>query len=134
MIVVPREYVVLKFFELGYYPKTNRYNDTYQCSCPICREGKSLGKKRRCYYIPEKDNIYCHNCGWSSKPLNWIREVSGKSDYEIIEEIKEFSPTSETIVEDTSKKHVFKALTLPTDSINLSDETQIDFYLSLIHI
>jgi len=128
MIAVPREYVVLKFFELGYYPKTNRYNDTYQCSCPICREGKSLGKKRRCYYIPEKDNIYCHNCGWSSKPFNWIKEVSGKSDYEIIEEIKEFSPDVESISEETNIKRIFKAATLPTDCINLSDENQVKYY------
>lgn len=129
MIAIPREYVVLKFFELGYYPKTNKFNDTYQCSCPICREGKSLGKKRRCYYIPENDNIYCHNCGWSGKPFNWIREVSGKSDFEIIEEIKAFSPESNTALEEPniSKKN-FKSSTLPVDCINLNDENQVSYY------
>lgn len=129
MIAVPREYVVLKFFELGYYPKTNKFNDTYQCSCPICREGKSLGKKRRCYYIPENDNIYCHNCGWSGKPFNWIREVSGRSDFEIIEEIKAFSPESTSTLEESNiSRKTFKASTLPVDCINLSDENQVNFY------
>lgn len=131
MIAVPREYVVLKFFELGYYPKTNKFNDTYQCSCPICREGKSLGKKRRCYYIPENDNIYCHNCGWSGKPFNWIKEVSGKCDIEIIEEIKTFSSEENvTVSETTINKPSFKASTLPVDCINLSDENQVSYYKS----
>ena len=128
MIAIPREYVVLKFFELGYYPKTNKFNDTYQCSCPICREGKSLGKKRRCYYIPENDNIYCHNCGWSGKPFNWIREVSGKSDFEIIEEIKSFSPESIPVTTQSINRSVVKTSTLPTDCINLSDENQTSYY------
>ncbi len=125
-MIVPREYVVLKFFELGYYPKTNRFNGTYQCSCPICREGKSLGKKRRCYYVPENDNIYCHNCGWSGKPYKWIKEVSGKSDFEIIEEIKEFTGDEEVV--DTEFQKKFVASTLPTDCINLYDTKQLEYY------
>ena len=77
MISLPEDFVILKFFELGFYPKYNKFNNVYQCSCPICREGQSLGKKRRCYYIPKNDNIFCHNCGWSGKPFRWIKEVSG---------------------------------------------------------
>ena len=55
MISLPEDFVILKFFELGFYPKYNKFNNVYQCSCPICREGKSLGKKRRCYYIPKNE-------------------------------------------------------------------------------
>ena len=58
MISLPEDFVILKFFELGYYPKYNKFNNVYQCSCPICRECKSLGKKRRCYYIPKNENIF----------------------------------------------------------------------------
>ena len=90
MINIPEEYTVSKFFQYIYQPRFNKFNNTYQGGCCICREGGSLGKKRRCYYIPKNDNIFCHNCGWSSKPIKWIKEVTGKTDVEIIEEIKQY--------------------------------------------
>lgn len=129
MIAIDQDFVIQKFYELGSYVKHNRYNNTYQCSCPICREGNSYGKKQRCYYIPTKDNIFCHNCGWSSKPFKWIKEVSGVSDYELIEEIKK----SNNVIHDIDK--VFKepltkkeTTSLPTNCINLFDESQLEFY------
>lgn len=122
---LPQEYIILKFFELGYYPKANRYNNTYQCSCPICREGSSLGKKRRCYYIPAKNNIFRHNCGWSSLPINWIKKITGKETEEILAEACEYSGY-EIVEQDLPVKR--KAETLPKDSINLSDEAQLSFY------
>ena len=126
MISLPEDFVILKFFELGFYPKYNKFNNVYQCSCPICREGKSLGKKRRCYYIPKNENIFCHNCGWSGKPLRWIKEVSGTNDTDIIEELKEYVPHVEDILQPEVKKYVTS--TLPKDSINLSDQAQLDYY------
>ena len=127
MISLPEDFVVLKFFELGYYPKYNKFNNVYQCSCPICREGKSLGKKRRCYYIPKNENIFCHNCGWSGKPLKWITEVSGHTSADIIQELKEYVPDITDIVEEESPVKVVTD-TLPKDCINLSDTAQLDFY------
>lgn len=127
-MILPVDYVILKFYELGYYPKRNRYNNTYQCSCPICKEGKSLGKKRRCYFIPESDNIFCHNCGWSSKPEKWIREVSGMSSLELINELKEFTNNEVSIVEDVEQPKKIVSDTLPQDSINIFDESQLNFY------
>ena len=127
MISLPEDFVVLKFFELGYYPKYNKFNNVYQCSCPICREGKSLGKKRRCYYIPKNENIFCHNCGWSGKPLKWITEVSGHTSADIIQELKEYVPDITDIVEQESPVKVVTD-TLPKDCINLSDTAQLDFY------
>lgn len=128
-MIVPEDYVILKFYELGYYPKRNRYNNTYQCGCPICKEGTSLGKKRRCFYIPENDNIFCHNCGWSSKPIKWICHVSGMTNLEFIEDIKNYTPATinEDVVEQR-KKATPVLESLPRDSINLSDESQISFY------
>lgn len=128
-MLVPEDYIILKFYELGYYPKRNRYNNTYQCGCPICKEGASLGKKRRCFYIPANDNIFCHNCGWSSKPSKWICQVSGMSNIELIEDIKNHIPSETVFQEDTLKtKKTINFETLPTDSINLSDTSQITFY------
>jgi len=127
MISLPEDFVILKFYELGYYPKYNKFNNVYQCSCPICKEGRSLGKKRRCYYIPKNDNIFCHNCGWSSKPLKWIKEISGVSDADVIKELKEHVPDIETVDTELEVKK-YTTETLPKDSINLSDSTQLDFY------
>jgi hypothetical protein len=128
VISLPREYIIAKFYEYGRSPVYNRFNNVYQCSCPICRE--SL-KKKRCYYIPENDNIYCHNCGWSSKPLKWIREVSGCSNQDIIDEVKEYDVAID-IGKDEEVKPKSQVSTLPTDSINLSDKMQQDFYSSNI--
>ena len=96
----------------------------YQCSCPICRETL---KKKRCYYIPKNDNIYCHNCGWSSKPWKWIIEVSGCTNQEIINEVKDYD-ISIDIGKEEEVKVAIQTSTLPEDSINFSDTFQLDYY------
>lgn len=125
-MTLPEDYVVLKFYELGYRPFYNKFNHVYQCACPICREGKSFNKKRRCFYVPQNDNIYCHNCGWSSKPIKWIKEVSGVSDNDIISELKDYTPDVDTLIAEEPK--LANTETLPSDCINLSDKAQVDFY------
>jgi len=126
VIDVPEEYVVQKFFQFCGAPTRNRYNKTFQGSCPICREGKSWLKKRRCYYIPKNNNIFCHNCGWSGTPVSWILEVSRSTFHEIRDEIKNLDTS--TIVEAVSTRPTIVVDTLPQDSINLSDPTQLEFY------
>ena len=126
MINLPREYVVQKFYEYSFGPTYNKFNNVYLGGCFICKEGGSLGKKRRFYYIPENDNLYCHNCGWSSKPLKWVKKVTGYSDAEIIEELKDYSVEIE--IENEEVKPTIKIETLPKDSINLFDELQRDYY------
>tara|TARA_R110002020_G_scaffold438063_1_gene648476 strand:+ start:9954 stop:11003 length:1050 start_codon:yes stop_codon:yes gene_type:complete len=128
MINLPREYVVQKFYEYSFSPTYNKFNNVYLGGCFICKEGGSFGRKKRCYYIPENDNIYCHNCGWSSKPLNWIKKVSGYSDSDIVEELKDYCV--EVNLDEEDVKPVVRVETLPKDSINLSDKFQCDFYRS----
>ena len=128
MISIPEEYAVSKFFQYAYQPKFNKFNGTYQGGCCICREGGSLGRKRRCYYIPKNDNIFCHNCGWSSKPIKWIKEVSGKTDVEIIEEVKQYIGDQDSIEYSEEETVKIKTDTLPKDSINLNDITQVEYY------
>ena len=96
----------------------------YQCSCPVCRETL---KKKRCYYIPKNDNIYCHNCGWSSKPWKWIIEVSGCTNQDIINEVKDYD-VSIDIGKEEEVKVAIQTSTLPEDSINFSDTFQLDYY------
>lgn len=129
MISLSEEYVISKFYRYCSRPKHNRYNNTYQGECPICFEGKSRGKARRCYYIPSNNNVYCHNCGWSSTPFNWVKEITGKTNIEVIEDVKDFSADREFInVEEIPEPKKLVTETLPTDSINLSDPTQLSFY------
>jgi hypothetical protein len=129
MIDIPREYTVYKFFQYGIESKYNKFNDSYQCGCPICREGKSAGRKQRCYFIPSKNNVYCHNCGWSSNPLNWIKEVSGYNFNTIIEELKNFDIDIENYIErDVIKQDTIITPDLPKDCINLFDSTQLEFF------
>ena len=127
---LPEEYVIAKFFEYGRNPVYNKFNNVYQASCPMCNE--SL-RKRRFYYIPTNDNCYCHNCGYSAKPFKWIREVSGCSNHEIIEEIKDYD-VSIDIGKDEEVKTTIQVSTLPEDSINLFDELQLNFYSSNVII
>jgi len=128
MINIPEEYTVSKFFQYIYQPRFNKFNSTYQGGCCLCREGGSLGRKRRCYYIPKNDNIFCHNCGWSSKPIKWIKEVTGKTDVEIIEEIKQYVNDQDVVEVSEQEVVKIKTETLPKDSINLYDDAQINFY------
>ena len=127
---MPEEFVVTKFLQYAGYAKYKRLANVYEGGCPICREGKSWGSKRRLFYLPKKKVICCHNCGWYSAPLTWIKKVSGLDDIEIIKEVKGFS---HIIVQDLTKeseepkKEVIKS-TLPDNCINLNDPSQINFY------
>jgi len=128
--MLPEEFVIVKFYELGYRPFYNKFTNVYQCACPICKEGKSFKTKRRCYYVPKNDNIYCHNCGYSSKPLKWITSVSGDTDAEVIRELKDYIPSVDVLAEGVTTAPTVVTGTLPDDSINLSDSTQVEYYKS----
>lgn len=131
---LPKDYVVKKFYEYGYGVQYIRSNDTYHCSCPICLEGKSFGKKKRCWYIPSKDLIYCHNCGWSSRPLKWIMQAGGITREDINKEIEEgeftiinldkrrFENKLDELIKDEYEE------ILPENVIDLSNKLQLDYY------
>ena len=53
---IPEEYIIQKFYQFSGNPTYNKFTNVYNGSCPICREGKSWGRKRRLFFIP-KDNI-----------------------------------------------------------------------------
>jgi len=63
-MILPEAYIVQKFYQYAGRPKYNRLAKTYQGGCPICREGKSWGKKRRLFYVTTDNFLHCHNCGW----------------------------------------------------------------------
>lgn len=123
----PEEYIVQKFYQLAGYPKFVKSTNTYMGGCPICREGKSWGRKSRLYYIPKDGVICCHNCGWYGGTIKWIMEAASMNYNEVMDEISrgDFNygipkePTRDMVVTD-----------LPKDSINLFDKTQLSYYIN----
>jgi len=59
--------------------------------------------------------------------MRWIKEVSGKSETQIIRDLKDYIPDVDTLVEQDISRYT-NTSTLPKDSINLSDSQQLSFY------
>lgn len=49
---LPEQYVIKKFYEYGYGVTYSPGDNTYNCSCPVCYEGKSFGKKKALLLSP----------------------------------------------------------------------------------
>ena len=129
MVIVPEQYVINVLYENIYKISYNKYNHTYNGCCPICKEGDSWGKKKRFYYIPKKELAYCHNCGYSKKPLTFISDVTNKNLNDIVKEIKEFEVEADVIIKEQEKEVIIKNDTsLPDDCINLFDNNQVNYY------
>ncbi len=130
-MIIPRGYILEKFFTHCKRPTLKKSSSVYNAECPYCKEGKSAGRKRRFFYIPEKEYMFCHNCGVTKKPLQFIMDQSGMSYPEVISEMSEYSTPVEDILKQKNtdvRKENKEAL--PTDSINLSDPCQVQFYKS----
>ena len=126
MVVLPEDFIISKFYQFGGSPKYNRGSNSYQASCPICREGKSWLKKQRCYYIVKKNIIHCHNCGWHGNPVNWIMELTGDSFSQVMNSSQDYDTVN---IEDFSKPKIKKIdYELPCDCIDMEDEEQLEFF------
>lgn len=124
-----REYSIQKFYQLAGYPKYNRSARTYYGGCPVCREGKSWGKKRRLYFVVEDDYLFCHNCSWSGDPMKFIRETSNLTFREILDESKDYDILPTDVMTTRSELPAKSApSTLPADCINLLDSQQVSYY------
>lgn len=124
---IPRDYIVQKFYQFAGYPRYKKLSQTYEGGCPICREGNSWLKKRRCYYIIDKNVICCHNCGWYGAPVKWIQQVSGSTIGEILNEANNYDIIPLEVKEVEFKKHTVIE-DLPNDSINLFDKSQLEYF------
>lgn len=123
-MLIPEEFVVQKFYQYANKPKYNRLTRTYQGGCPICKEGKSWGLKRRLFYVTKKNLLFCHNCGWSGNPLKWIMHVTGDSYSAVLSEVQQLDNIKVVIKEE--KKIITEDL--PDDCIDLYDDTQVEYY------
>jgi len=130
-VILPQDYIVQKFYQYAGFPKFKKLSNVYEASCPICREGRSWGKKKRCYFIVSDGVICCHNCGWFSSPFNWIKQVSGQTPAEIYKEVSQYDILPLDLMQEQQQN--IPAVTvnphsLPLDCINLFDENQVSYY------
>lgn len=128
-MLVPQEYILQKFYQYAGYPKFKRQSNTYMAGCPICREGKSWLKKRRCIYVVDDNIVCCHNCGWYSDTIKWIQEASGLTFNEILHESREFDILPlEQLQQTYELPKKINMERLPVDSINIFDANQVQYY------
>ena len=101
---------------------------TYVGECPYCHEGSSAGRKRRFYYIPEDDHLFCHNCNQSKNGIDFVKDKTGMSLPEILSESDNHTETVEDIIKKSVTYKKFNPKSLPDDCINLYDSNQVSFY------
>ena len=128
---LPETYILNKFYAYSGEPEFKKFDNTYNAGCPICKEGKSWGSKKRLYFYPTSNTFYCFNCSRNWSALNWILEVSGLSKEEVFSEIdsNNFCLDITNKISFGPKRTNFQIPSLPHDSINLFDETQKKFYI-----
>jgi hypothetical protein len=126
---LPETFVLNKFYAYSYDPVFRKHDGTYNAGCPVCKEGKSLGKKKRLFFYPDSNTFHCFNCAKTWSAYSWITRVCNMSkdelDYEIatndfsldIEKKLSLTPLRKREIPD-----------LPYDSINLFDEVQQKYY------
>lgn len=126
----PEEYVSQYFLQYAGFPKYKKSRNVYEGCCPFCREGKSWGRKKRFYYLPDKDKVLCQNCGYYENGGKFIFDISGLSWEEIYKESEEYDIIPKDVKREfyASNDFIKNSETLPKNSINLSDPLQLAYY------
>jgi hypothetical protein len=130
MVILPDQYVTEKFCQYAGYPKYNKRANAWSGGCPICREGSSWGKKRRIYYKLEKNYIFCFNCGFKGNTIEFIKQVTGMTVNEILNESNIYDTNDVINIIEPSVQKTKTVPQLPDDSINLYDKQQVDWWLN----
>lgn len=125
---LPETYVLGKFYAYAGEPEFRKYDNTYNAGCPVCREGKSWGKKKRLYFYPQTNTFYCFNCSKSWTAISWLKEVCHISSEEIQSEVLQNKTSFDVFKKNNFKNNKKELPDLPYDSINLFESVQIDFY------
>jgi len=120
-----RQFYIQQFYQYAGWPKYNKHNNTYNACCPLCREGRSWGKKKRLYYIVDKNVVCCHNCGWYGNTLKWLLVASNKTYDELISEADAIDITD---IESRPTTSRVESSSLPLDSIDVFDKTQLKYH------
>lgn len=125
---LPETYVVQKLFSYAHAPTFHKHSGQYNAGCPICKEGKNFGKKKRLYYYTKTNSFYCFNCNKSWNAISWIKEAGKLTYKQIQEEISSNNYRVDVTRNLFSEKKQFHTETLPADCINLSDSTQLLYF------
>ncbi len=124
-----QEFLIETFFSYCKRPLHKKYQNVYNAECPVCKEGKSSGRSRRLFYFPHKQYLYCHNCAKSWKPFEWVKEVTALTVPEIIKKNNERAVGYTKFVRHSEPKLQNVVVPdLPEDSIDLTNNTQLEFY------
>lgn len=129
MLVIPEHYVSQIFYQHVTHSSYNKTTRTYNGSCPFCKEGKSYGRKKRFFYIPNDNYVFCHNCGYSKNVISFIIDVTGQSYREVMVDIEENGYDDVKYINfDENQEDKKESPTLPEDCINLFDKNQVLYY------
>jgi DNA primase len=112
-------------------PEFKKHTGQYNAACPICKEGKSLGKKKRLWYYPASNTFHCFNCNQTWSALNWIKKTTGMSYEEIQMELNTNEVSMDVFRIESNSIGTFKRKELPNlpyDSINIFDNIQQTYY------
>jgi hypothetical protein len=125
---IPDSFLLKKFYTYSFNPSYKKTEGTYNAGCPVCKEGKSFGKKKRLFFYPKTQSFYCFNCSKSWNAFSWLQEVSNSSYEELKSEILEQDSSNEIIILEKQKNYLKKKTDLPFDSINLSEQSQVFYF------
>jgi len=127
---LPESYVLNKFMSYSIEPEFKKHDNRYNAACPVCKEGKSLGKKKRLWYYPHSNTFHCFNCNQTWSAINWIKKITGMSYEDIQIDLSE-NDLSVDVFRKENGISMFKRRELPDlpyDSINLFDPIQHQYY------
>jgi len=125
--MISEDFIVNIIYQNAKRVKFNKSQNLYNFECPICNEGKSSGIKRRGFYLLDTGVFSCHNCQRSWGAVKWVQTVTNYTYHEIIKLSNEYEyiPHENDEMSFSKKKTTH---TLPFDSINLSDELQLNYH------
>lgn len=133
-MTIPQAYVIQKLFSFGHTPTYHKSSGQYNAGCPVCKEGKHLGKKKRLYFYTKTNSFYCFNCNKSWSAFTWLREACNLSYKEIEGELLSNNYRIDVSTSLFDNKKNYTSSTLPHDSINLNDVTQTSYFKDNIYV
>ena len=126
---IPEAYIIQKLFSFAYNPTFHKSSGQYNAGCPVCKEGKSNGRKKRLYFYIKTNSFYCFNCNKSWSALSWLKEAGRLTTKDIHHEISNGNYRVDLTERIFSLKKETYNQSLPYDSINLDDKTQLQSYI-----
>jgi hypothetical protein len=131
-VEIPQDFVIQNIYTYCKRPFYKKNEGVYNAECCICKEGSSSGSKRRLFYFPSERYFYCFNCCQSWSEMKWLTSVTGMQPSEVLKETRDFIPTVKAYekvkIHDYQQEVKVVVPSIPSDSINILDEEQFEFF------